>query len=189
MSVLDSLRPREYVTSIYHIHLERLWQKGIRGIITDLDNTLVEWNSSIATEKLVAWLQEVQKMGFHICILSNNDALRVMSFARPLNIPALHKARKPRKRSFYTALSLLESQPEETAMIGDQLFTDILGGNRMGLYTILVEPVHPHEFIGTRFVRRIERRILEGQRPSEGEAWYDSYAPLGVAKEGEEFHS
>ncbi|PWI57195.1 YqeG family HAD IIIA-type phosphatase [Sulfoacidibacillus thermotolerans] len=189
MSVFGSLQPREYVTSIYHIHLERLWQNGMRGIITDLDNTLVEWNSPHATEKLIAWLLHVQKLGFRICILSNNDALRVSNFARLVEIPALHKARKPRRRSFYTALQLLKTTREETAMIGDQLFTDILGGNRMGLYTILVEPIHPQEFAGTRLVRVAEKLILRGKKPNMAQAEYFSFDVSGVAKEGEEFHS
>ncbi len=188
--MLGSLRPHEYVTSIYHIHLERLWENGIRGIITDLDNTLVEWNSPHATEKLMAWLVQVERLGFRICILSNNrDALRVSNFARPLNIPALHKAGKPRKASFYTALSQLNTDATATAMIGDQLFTDILGGNRLGMYTILVEPIHPHEFIGTRLIRLAERAVLCGKRPSAMQSEHFLFYVTVDDKEGEEFHS
>lgn len=158
--MLSLLRPREYVASIYHIDLNRLWEMGIRGIVTDLDNTLVEWNAPAATPKLVAWTTALLDRGFQVCIVSNNDAARVSEFARPLGIPALHKARKPRRASFFEALRVLGTTPAETAMVGDQLFTDVLGGNRSGLYTILVAPIHRREFVGTRLVRVAERAVL-----------------------------
>jgi len=160
MSLFASLRPQEYVTSIYHIHLDRLWQAGIRGIVTDLDNTLVEWNSPVAPPKLVAWLDHVREQGFRVCIVSNNDQLRVSQFAGPLGIASLSKAHKPRRDAFLWALRTLSTKAGETCMIGDQLFTDILGGNRLGFYTILVRPVHVREFPGTRAVRLLERIVL-----------------------------
>lgn len=154
------LYPREYVSSIYHIDAARLWQLGKRAILTDLDNTLTTWNSPVATPKLAAWLKMVKEMGFKVCILSNNDRLRVTEFARPLGLLALEQARKPRKTGFIRALDMLHVAAGETVMIGDQIFTDILGGNRMGLYTILVQPIHSKEHRGTRFVRHIERVVL-----------------------------
>ncbi len=160
MSLFASLRPQEYVTSIYHIHLDRLWQAGVRGIVTDLDNTLVAWNSPVAPPKLAAWLDHVRERGFRVCIVSNNDRLRVSSFAEPLGIESLHKARKPRRAAFVRALQKLRTNAGETCMVGDQLFTDILGGNRMGFYTILVRPVHVREFSGTRAIRLLERIVL-----------------------------
>lgn len=165
--MLRALRPREFVVSIYHIDVDRLWNAGIRGIVTDLDNTLVEWNSPAASPKLVAWLEGLRERGFRTCILSNNAAARVESFAAPLGIPALFKARKPRRSPFARALEVLGTSAEQTAMVGDQLFTDILGGNRMGLYTILVRPIHAREFFGTRFVRLLERQVLKALRRRE----------------------
>lgn len=158
--MLKRLYPREYVSSIYHIDVSRLWKDGKRAIITDLDNTLVRWNAPSATPKLVSWLKMVQDVGFKVCILSNNDHLRVTEFAQPLGLPALDMAKKPRLRGFQRALSLLQVSAKETVMIGDQVFTDVFGGNRMGMYTVLVMPIHEQEYIGTRVMRRMERIVL-----------------------------
>lgn len=158
--MLSLLRPREFVTSIYDIEWQRLYQLGMRAVLTDLDNTLVEWNSPVATPKLLMWLDEVRQIGFQVCILSNNDSARVLDFAKLLGIPALYKAHKPRKRYYRKAMQVLSAAPSATIMIGDQVFTDILGGNRLGLYTILVKPIHPKEFFGTRAVRIVERMVL-----------------------------
>ncbi len=160
MDVLKRLYPTEYVSSIYHINVSRLWDEGKRAIITDLDNTLVRWNAPSATPKLVSWLKMVQDTGFRVCILSNNDRLRVTEFAKPLGLIALDMARKPRLSGFRHALNLLQVSVAETVMIGDQVFTDILGGNRMGMYTVLVAPIHEQEYIGTRVMRRMERIVL-----------------------------
>ncbi len=160
MELFKRLYPTEYVSSIYHIDISRLWDEGKRAIITDLDNTLVKWNAPSATPKLVSWLKMVQDTGFKVCILSNNDRLRVTEFAKPLGLNALDMARKPRHQGFERALHLLQVSAKETVMIGDQVFTDILGGNRMGMYTVLVVPIHEQEFIGTRVMRRMERIVL-----------------------------
>ncbi len=177
MSLFASLRPQEYVTSIYHIHLDRLWQAGMRGIVTDLDNTLVAWNSPVAPPKLVAWLEHVRERGFRVCIVSNNDQLRVSSFAAPLGIESLHKAHKPRRAAFVRALRKLETNASETCMVGDQLFTDILGGNRMGFHTILVRPVHVREFPGTRAARLLERIVLRNVPLQPSDEYFHFTAP------------
>ncbi len=160
MRLLSSLKPNEYVTSIYHIDVKALANRGIRGILTDLDNTLVAWNSPQATPKLVAWLSHVKDLGFRVMILSNNETARVRAFAQPLGIPCIAPARKPRTVNFHRALAQLNVSAGETAMIGDQLFTDVLGGNRAGLYTILVQPIHPKEWFGTKVNRIAERFVL-----------------------------
>ncbi|KUO97487.1 HAD family hydrolase [Ferroacidibacillus organovorans] len=158
--MLSSLKPNEYVTSIYHIDVKALADRGIRGILTDLDNTLVAWNSPQATPKLVAWLSHVKNLGFRVMILSNNEEARVRSFAEPLGIPCIAPARKPRTVNFHKALAQMNVSAGETAMVGDQLFTDVLGGNRAGLYTILVQPIHSKEWIGTKLNRIAERFVL-----------------------------
>ncbi|MDX1770851.1 MAG: YqeG family HAD IIIA-type phosphatase, partial [Planococcaceae bacterium] len=87
--------PSEFVRSVFHISPEHLKAKGIRGIITDLDNTLVEWDRPDATPKLVEWLKSMKDAGIQVTIVSNNNELRVQSFADPLGIPFIYKARKP----------------------------------------------------------------------------------------------
>ena len=96
-----------------------------------------------------------------MCLVSNNKKDRVSNFGRILGVPALSKARKPRRRAFREAMRIMNTRPETTAVIGDQIFTDVLGGNRLGLYTILVVPLSKQEFIGTRCMRHLERVVLK----------------------------
>ena len=155
------LLPNTIVNTVYDIDLHKLKEKGIQGIITDLDNTLVGARDPIATPELVAWLDVVRDLGFRVVIVSNNNQTRVSRFCDPINIPFIHAARKPANRSFRKALEVLELKPESTVVIGDQMLTDVLGGRRMGLHTILVTPIAPKdEGIMTRVNRQIERIAL-----------------------------
>ncbi|HEY8347602.1 MAG TPA: YqeG family HAD IIIA-type phosphatase [Symbiobacteriaceae bacterium] len=155
-----SLRPGAYYRSIFHIDLERLKQQGFRAILLDLDNTMVPWNDPEPTPELLAWLQRVREMGFQVCIVSNNKGRRVREFATRLGIPFVSKAIKPRRKGFREAMALLQVPPRECVVVGDQLFTDILGGNRAGAHTILVMPMDRREFLFTRLVRTVERKVL-----------------------------
>jgi HAD superfamily phosphatase (TIGR01668 family) len=154
------LRPREYHSTIFDIDLDKLRQQGFRAMILDLDNTLVRWNHPDPSPALLAWLAQVKQKGFAACIVSNNSGPRVRDFAAKLGIPFVPKATKPRRKGFRAAMALLGVTPQETVVVGDQIFTDVLGGNRAGAYTILVVPIDPREFIFTRVVRRLERRVL-----------------------------
>ncbi|MCU6709550.1 YqeG family HAD IIIA-type phosphatase [Paenibacillus sp. J5C_2022] len=170
--MLEKLLPNMRVNSVYDIDLEELGARGVKGIITDLDNTLVGAKEPLATPELVKWLDKVKAAGFRVVILSNNNSLRVSSFAAPLQVPFLHKARKPIAKSFRRALNMLGLKAEETVMIGDQMLTDVLGGNRMGLYTILVTPIAPlDEGFTTLINRRIERIALSRLRKRG--LWYE----------------
>ena len=153
--------PSEFVKSVFDISPERLLEKGIRGIITDLDNTLVEWDRPDATPKLVNWLKSMKDAGIQITIVSNNNELRVKSFADPLGIPFIYKARKPMGKAFRKALHTMDVKREEVVVIGDQLLTDVVGGNRIKLHTILVLPVAKSDGFFTRFNRLVERRIFK----------------------------
>lgn len=162
--MLKILIPDLFVQSIYDIDFIKLKEQGIKAVIVDLDNTLVETTCSNATPELVQWLNEVQKLGIHVMIVSNNTKTRVSRFAAPLNIPYIHAAKKPLTPAFRRALKKLDCTIKETVVIGDQLLTDVLGGNRMGLYTILVVPVSEVDGFFTRVNRRMERfvfRLLE----------------------------
>ncbi|RAL25815.1 YqeG family HAD IIIA-type phosphatase [Thermoflavimicrobium daqui] len=155
--MLKMLIPDHYAQSIYKIDFKGLKDRGIRAVIVDLDNTLVESTRPDATPRLIEWLDEIQQMGIQVIIVSNNTKTRVSKFAYPLDIPFIHAAKKPLSQAFRKALEQLQAKKEETVVIGDQLLTDVLGGNRMGLYTILVVPVSNVEGIFTRINRRIER--------------------------------
>lgn len=160
---LDELTPNEYVASVYDIDLDKLWIAGKQVLLIDLDNTLVPWRHGGApSQALLAWSRTAHERGFRVCIVSNGNGERVAAFARALGIPALGAAGKPRRTAFRRALTLIGGVPSEAVMIGDQLFTDVRGGNRSGLYTILVLPVARREWWGTRCMRLLERWAWAG---------------------------
>ncbi len=137
-----------------------LQEKGIKGIITDLDNTLVAWDVAHATDQVINWISEMQRSGIEVTIISNNNEERVRIFSEPIEVPYEASARKPSMRSFKRACDRMRLSPKEVAVIGDQLLTDVFGGNRGGFYTILVVPIVQTDAKITRFNRKIERRIL-----------------------------
>lgn len=152
--------PDEHVKSIFEISAKDLTAKGIKGVITDLDNTLVEWDRPNATPALTAWFKELKESNISVTIVSNNNEARVKAFATPLNIPFIHEARKPFGNTFRKAIKQMNVSKEEVVVIGDQLLTDVFGGNISGIHTILVVPVAQSDGFFTRFNRRVERRIL-----------------------------
>ncbi len=158
--MLKKFLPSEYVKSIYHININELKAKGIKGVITDLDNTLVEWDRPNATPDLIKWFENLKKNDIKVMIVSNNNENRVRLFAEPLGIPFIHKARKPLVKAFKKAQVEMGTANNETVIIGDQLLTDVLGGNKAGIYTILVIPVASSDGFFTKFNRAIERRIM-----------------------------
>ncbi|HHU33147.1 MAG TPA: YqeG family HAD IIIA-type phosphatase [Clostridia bacterium] len=155
------LKPDLYVDSILDIPIDLLVESKIKGLIVDLDNTITEWNSPELKKEIFEWFAHLKIKQINACIASNNSHSRVSHIGQYLGIPAISKAGKPRRRSFLQAMKLLNTLPESTAVIGDQLFTDILGGKRLGLYTILVKPLNPREFIGTRLMRQLEKIVLK----------------------------
>lgn len=152
--------PDEYVKDIFHISPDSLKEKGIKGIMTDLDNTLVEWDRPEATPEIIEWIRSMEQAGLQVTILSNNKELRVKAFCDPIGAPFICAARKPLRKSFTRALSMMGLKKEEVVMVGDQLMTDILGGNRFGVHTILVVPVASSDGFFTKFNRMMERRIM-----------------------------
>ncbi|MGE5559295.1 MAG: YqeG family HAD IIIA-type phosphatase [Bacillota bacterium] len=159
--MLEKLAPRSRAESIFHLDVDGLKDIGIRGLIFDLDNTLVEWGGMEIKPELSEWILDMKRNGFKMCIVSNGLKDRVAHFARELDIPAVAKAIKPRKHPFKKALEIMGTLPDQTAVIGDQIFTDILGGNRMDLYTILTHPISKEEFVSTKAVRRLEKFVLK----------------------------
>ena len=166
------LLPNEFVSSVFDITPEKLAELGIKGIITDLDNTLVEWDRADATEELVAWFEMMREAGIKIIIASNNNEQRVRTFAEPHGIPFIHRAKKPLGGAYYAALVQLRLRRHEVAMVGDQLLTDVFGAKRQKLYTFLVRPVADSDGLVTKFNRFVERRVYndlkrKGQYPWE----------------------
>ena len=158
--MLKYLTPQQYVEDIFAINIQELANSGIRVILTDLDNTLVPWNSDQFTGELQAWIGELKEKSFKICVVSNNSAKRGKDLIEALDISAVWRAGKPGKRAYLKALDTMGFKPSEAVMIGDQVFTDILGANRLGLYTILVKPINNREFLFTKLKRPVEIFVL-----------------------------
>ena len=163
--------PNAYVKSIFEIDIEKLADSGVKGIITDLDNTLVGWDVKEPTERVKAWFKEATKgvkswfakakdLGITVTIVSNNNKSRVSSFSSNLGVDYIFKARKPMGKAFKMAIKKMKIQPRETVVVGDQMLTDVFGGNCNGLYTIMVVPVKRTDGLITKFNRLIERRLL-----------------------------
>jgi HAD superfamily phosphatase (TIGR01668 family) len=152
--------PDLYVKSLQEIPWAGISQKNIKGLLFDLDNTLLPWGSCQIPGEISNWLQCAKEKGLQLCLVSNSYEKRVAGIARSLNIDYISWARKPANYGFAKAIRNMGLVPQEVAVIGDQIFTDIYGGNRLGCYTILVVPLSSHELPITKLVRMLERRLL-----------------------------
>lgn len=152
--------PDRFVHSILEIKLEDLAARGINTLFFDLDNTLISWREKTISDEVVAWIRKAETAQYKMHIISNSLPKRVNRISEFLGIPAFSSGIKPRKKVFLDALNRLKSAAHETAVIGDQLFTDVFGGKRLGLFTILVSPVDKREFFTTTLVRIPERMLL-----------------------------
>lgn len=159
--MFEILKPKVYVNSVYNIDLRKLKKtKKIKGIIVDLDNTLVAWGQKEISQKTIDWVKEAKRLGFKICIVSNTNSKRVAEFAKIFNIPYHSKYFKPFSIAFNNGLKILDTKKSETVVIGDQIFTDIWGGNRLKLLTILVVPIVKKDSIGTFLHRNLEKIFI-----------------------------
>lgn len=163
--LLGLLRPRLYVATVFDIEPDFLTERGISGLIVDLDNTLVAWNHPDVSTELGLWIADMRSHAIEMCIVSNNMGERVEAFAEKIGVMSIAKAAKPRRRSFHAAMRRMGTHAHTTAVIGDQIFTDILGGNRLNLYTILVHPLDDREYWMTRMVRQVEKALIRGRIP------------------------
>lgn len=151
--------PREYVDSAYGIPYEEFAARGIRGVIFDIDNTLAP-HGAPADQRAAALFERLRKAGLKTCLMSNNKEPRVSSFAAVVQSPYLYKAGKPGMRGYRRAMELMGTDAGSTLFVGDQLFTDVYGANRAGIYGILVKPIHPKEEIQIVIKRRLEWIVL-----------------------------
>ncbi len=163
LPMLDILKPKRFVESIFDINFEDLYKKGYRGIIFDLDNTIVPWDGNELDPKTKDLIDHIKNIGFKVVILSNNwSHKRVKYFSKIMKLPALGSAFKPRVRSFKKAMKLMNTEPETTLVVGDRILTDIFGGNKIGMYTILVAPINKNEiWIKKWTVRKLESWLLD----------------------------
>jgi HAD superfamily phosphatase (TIGR01668 family) len=169
----NTLTPCQVVESVKELEPDTLKSQGITAIITDLDNTLVPWQHYEVMPGVIEWLAKLEVAGIKICIASNTiHTARLKQLADTMNIPFVDRVRKPRTGGFRRAMKLMGSNSRNTAVFGDQIFTDILAGNRLGLHTILLRPpLSKEEFFSTQLVRSVENGVIrklreQGQWPA-----------------------
>ncbi len=157
--LLQTFYPGEYVDSVYGIDFEGLYRRGFRGILFDVDNTLVP-HGAPATSQSVELFRRLHEMGFATCLISNNKEPRVRPFAEAMETPFVYKADKPSRRGYEEGMTCMGTDRSDTLFIGDQLFTDVWGANRTGIHSILTKPIDPHEEIQIVLKRYLERIVL-----------------------------
>ena len=158
--MLSTLYPDVYYDSIFAIPYEELLRRRTKGLIFDVDNTLVPHDIAEPTQEIVTLFSSLRRKGFSICLLSNNNLERINSFNRKLGVKAVARAGKPGLQGIGKALKLLGVRPEQTALIGDQIFTDVWCGKRKKIYTILVKPVAKRDEFSVWLKRGLERIVL-----------------------------
>ncbi len=166
--------PDARAASSYEIDYASWYREGIRGVIFDIDNTLV-MHGAPATPEAVALFQKLRNIGLDTCLISNNKAERVAPFAEAVGSRFMSKASKPSRRGYMEAMRLMGTNRNNTLFVGDQLFTDVWGANRCGIRTVLVHPIDPHEEIQIVLKRFLEKPVLwMYERKKAGERKHDS---------------
>lgn len=151
---MDNFVPDIYQKSIYHIDYEKLLDCGIKCLLFDLDNTCVPYKDKIPNKKLIELFEDLKDKGFKIIIFSNATRRRIAPFKKALNVDCLARAHKPNKKSFLKILKIFNYKLSDVAIIGDQLYKDILGGNKVGITTILVNPMSKDDMFFTKLIFR-----------------------------------
>lgn len=151
--------PDEYLESAYEIDYEAFYRQGIRGVIFDIDNTLVPHDAP-ADEHAIELFERLHRTGLWTMLLSNNKEPRVKSFADQVGTDYLYKAGKPGRVGYKKAMERMGTDERTTIFVGDQLFTDVWGAKRSGIHAILVKPIHPKEEIQIVLKRYLEKIVL-----------------------------
>ncbi len=151
--------PDEWLDSAYVIDYEGLYSQGFRGIIYDIDNTLVP-HGAPADARAIRLFERLKAIGFECCLLSNNKEPRVRTFNDPIGVHYVFKAGKPGRAGYEKAMAMMGTDRRNTVFIGDQLFTDVWGARRCKIRSILVTPMDPKEEIQIVLKRYLERIVL-----------------------------
>ena len=165
--------PDIYTQSIYTINYESLKNAGIKVVLFDLDNTLIPISANEPTKKVKDLFEDIKKQGLKPVILSNSGKKRVEPFKEGLFVDAAYSSMKPLKRKYKKVLNIYNVKPGEVAAVGDQMLTDVLGANRMGITSILVNQISTNDFNRTKLNRFFENMIV------------NYYSKRGVFKRGE----
>lgn len=163
--MLKTFYPDAYVSSTYVINFEKLYEQGFRGIVFDIDNTLVP-HGAPADERALALFERLKNIGFKTCLISNNKEPRVKPFADAVDSPYVYDAHKPSRKNYIKAMEIMGTDLKHTFFVGDQLFTDVWGAKRTGMKSILAAPMNPKEEIQIVLKRYLEKIVLYFYRKS-----------------------
>lgn len=156
-----NIYPKELLNKVEEITIEFIQKNKLKALILDVDNTLIDYNKNLSEEK-IQWAKNLKGQGVKLYILSNsNNKEKVEKVANTLNIPYVLFARKPLKSGFLAIQKELQLNSEQIGVVGDQIFTDVLGGNRCKMFTILVEPIDKKDLLITAWKRPIEEKIKQ----------------------------
>ena len=157
--ILEPFYPKEWVDSTYEIDWEGWREKGKKGVIFDIDNTLVP-HGAPADERAIRLFARLRSIGLDYCLISNNQLPRVKPFADAVQAKFVEDAHKPSRKNYLKAMKLMHVDLDSCIFVGDQIFTDVYGAKRCGMRTILVKPLHPKEEIQIVLKRYLEKIVL-----------------------------
>ncbi len=161
------LYPKLYLNSVTEISIETLEKYHLKGLILDVDNTLIDINRNMP-EGIPEWIENLKKQGISLCIVSNtNHKDKVEEVAKKLEIPYIYFAKKPLKGGFKRAKAILKLENEQIGVVGDQIMTDIIGANRSNMFPILVKPIDEKDIWITKVKRPIENKIIKRYKRSQ----------------------
>ncbi|MCI8885671.1 MAG: YqeG family HAD IIIA-type phosphatase [Dorea sp.] len=163
--MFDMFFPDRYVASTYVIDFEQLYSEGYRGLIFDIDNTLVP-HGAPADKRAIALFERLKRIGFRCCLISNNQEPRVKMFNQDIQVDYVFNAHKPSTKNYVKAMEIMGTDRGNSLFIGDQLFTDVWGAKRAGIANILVKPIHPKEEIQIVLKRYLEKVVLHYYKKS-----------------------
>ena len=160
------LYPNAYLKNVKEITIDFLNKNNIKALILDVDNTLIDFNKKML-DGVEEWCKNLKKQGIKLFIVSNsNKKTKVEMVAKKLELPYIHFATKPFKRGFKKAAKMLQEKNENIAVVGDQIFTDVIGGNRCKMFSILVEPIEKKDLLVTKIKRPLENYIIKRYQKS-----------------------
>ena len=163
------LYPKAYFESVKEINIDFLNKNNIKALILDVDNTLIDYDKNLI-DGAKQWCDNLKRNGIKICILSNTNKIKkVEMVAKILDLEYIYFAHKPNKKGFYKAQELLGLELSEIATVGDQVFTDVFGGNRVGMFTILTKPIDRRDILITKLKRPFEKVVIKKYLKNKGE--------------------
>lgn len=160
------LYPNAYLKNVKEITIDFLNKNNIKALILDVDNTLIDFNKKML-DGVEEWCKNLKKQEIKLFIVSNsNKKAKVEMVAKKLELPYIHFATKPFKRGFKKAAKILQEKNENIAVVGDQIFTDVIGANRCKMFSILVEPIEKKDLLVTKIKRPLENYIIKKYQKS-----------------------